>query len=397
MVTGDELGARARGRAAPGRHALRPPRRADAGDRGASSRRTPHARGGHPGQPRRARRPDQGLRAAARPAARGRGPALLRPHRPARRRAALRRAARALRRAADTRAHRLAGAGGRAVLPGHRRHPRRGGPAPAHHHQGPHRHRARGRGARPRRARPSETRDARRRGCAHRGARRAPHRPDARHRLDHPGRAGPGDPGAAAGDPRRPGRPRHRQDRRRAAPRGLPALHPPRADRPQRRPARRAQPGVPPLHRAGAALARRDRGRDRDAGRAVPRRHSRTAEEDPRAAALKGDVRMARVIRSAIQARQRVPETPKTLRVDSSAITLRPPGRRGLAGARPRHGQAAQRGACRLRQGPAPPPGQAARRGHAATTRPTRTTPTWWPTCATPPTSGARSTCAGCP
>ena len=28
-----------------------------------------------------------------------------------------------------------------------------------------------------------------------------------------------------------------------------------------------------------------------------------TAEEDPRAAALKGDVRMARVIRSAIQAR----------------------------------------------------------------------------------------------
>ena len=48
-----------------------------------------------------------------------------------------------------------------------------------------------------------------------------------------------------------------------------------------------------------------------------------TAEEDPRAAALKGDVRMARVIRSAIQERQRLPETPKTLRVDSHRITLR--------------------------------------------------------------------------
>ncbi len=48
-----------------------------------------------------------------------------------------------------------------------------------------------------------------------------------------------------------------------------------------------------------------------------------TAEEDPRAAALKGDVRMARVIRSAIQERQRLPESPKTLRVDSHRITLR--------------------------------------------------------------------------
>ena len=59
----------------------------------------------------------------------------------------------------------------------------------------------------------------------------APHRPDARHRRHHPGRAGPGDPRAAGRRPRRPGRAGHRQDRGRAAPRRVPALHPPRAAR----------------------------------------------------------------------------------------------------------------------------------------------------------------------
>ena len=48
------------------------------------------------------------------------------------------------------------------------------------------------------------------------------------------------------------------------------------------------------------------------------------AEEDPRAAALKGDARMARVLRSAVHARQRVPARPVTLRVDSHRVTLRP-------------------------------------------------------------------------
>ncbi len=47
------------------------------------------------------------------------------------------------------------------------------------------------------------------------------------------------------------------------------------------------------------------------------------AEEEPRTAALKGDVRMARVIRSAIQERQRIPEQAKTLRVDSHRVVLR--------------------------------------------------------------------------
>ena len=95
-----------------------------------------------------------------------------------------------------------------------------------------------------------------------------PHRPDDRHRPHHPGRAGPDHPRRPPRGPRRPGRPGHRQDRRRPAPRRLPALHPPRAAGPQRPAHRRPQPHVPPLHRRGAALPRRDRRRARRPGRA---------------------------------------------------------------------------------------------------------------------------------
>ena len=82
--------------------------------------------------------------------------------------------------------------------------------------------------------RPQRSRPGRRGGAAGR-AERGPHRPDDRHRrapsrpsrtaiirADAPRRA------------RRAGRPGHRQDRRRAAPRRLPALHPPGAAGPQR-------------------------------------------------------------------------------------------------------------------------------------------------------------------
>ena len=140
-------------------------------------------------------------RRPAGPAAVGRGAALLRPARPARRRAPVHRPDRAVRRRAPAAAGRLAGAGGRAVLPGHRGRGRTGSsgagswpPATgrsigiedevldldASTRSGT----AAGRG---------------RRGRAARGARRRPHRPDARHRRHHPGRAGPGDPRAAAG------------------------------------------------------------------------------------------------------------------------------------------------------------------------------------------------------
>ncbi len=67
-----------------------------------------------------------------------------------------------------------------------------------------------------------------------------------------------------AGRPRRPGRARDGQDGRGAAPCRLPALHAPLPARAPGRPRGRAEPPVPPLHRAGAAVARRDRGQPLD-------------------------------------------------------------------------------------------------------------------------------------
>ena len=99
-----------------------------------------------------------------------------------------------------------------------------------------------------------------RRGRAARRARRAPHRPDARHRRHDPGRAGRDHPGAAAPAcwscraARAPARPRSRCT---APPTCSTRTAPARA---QRRAGGRPEPGVPALHRAGAAVARRDRG-----------------------------------------------------------------------------------------------------------------------------------------
>ena len=56
--------------------------------------------------------------------------------------------------------------------------------------------------------------------------------------------------------PRRPGRPRHRQDGRRPAPRRLPDVRAPPSPGARRRARRRAEPGVPRLHRQRAAVAR---------------------------------------------------------------------------------------------------------------------------------------------
>ena len=68
------------------------------------------------------------------------------------------------------------------------------------------------------------------------------------------------------------GRPRHREDRGRAAPRGLPALHPPRAAGPPRRAGGRPERPVPRVRRGRAAVARRVGRRVHHARTAPPRR-----------------------------------------------------------------------------------------------------------------------------
>ena len=122
---------------------------------------------------------------------------------------------------------------------------------------------------RPRRGRRAGQR-AHQRGRAARRGGRAPHRADGRHRRHDPGRAGRDHPVEAVGRARGAGRPRHRQDRRGAAPRRLPALHPPRPAGPPRRARGGAQPDVPALHRAGAAVAGRDERRAQHRRAALP-------------------------------------------------------------------------------------------------------------------------------
>ena len=111
-----------------------------------------------------------------------------------------------------------------------------------------------------------------------------------------------------AGAARRPGRPGHRQDRGRAAPRGVPALHPPRAAEPRTACCssgpnplflRYIEQVLPSLGETGVVLS--------TAGRALPRRQRGRTSRDADVAALKGDVRMARVLARAVRARQRVP------------------------------------------------------------------------------------------
>ena len=64
---------------------------------------------------------------------------------------------------------------------------------------------------------------------------------------------------------------RHRQDRRRAAPRRLPPLHAPAPPRVRWRAARRAEHDLPALHRPGAPVARRGRRAARDPAGSSPR------------------------------------------------------------------------------------------------------------------------------
>ena len=164
--------------------------------------------------------------------------------------------------------------GGRRVLPGHGRRAarRRTPPGAALRRPAP------SSGSRTSCSTPAVETDlpGRRRGRADGAALAGPRPVDALDRRDHPGRAGPGDPRARQGRRLDLRRPRHRQDGRRAAPRGVPALHRPAPLRGRRRADRRPERRVHALHRAGAAVARRDRGRA-----ALARRGRRRRPRDP--------------------------------------------------------------------------------------------------------------------
>ena len=173
----------------------------------------------------------------------------------------------------------------------------------------------------------------------------------------------------------RPGRTGHRQDRGRAAPRGVAALRLPRPARPLRRARHRPQPRLPRPHRRRAAGARRGGGRPHDhrgaRSPAVPVRGTDRTET----AVLKGDARLAEVLRRAVWSHVR--------RADEALVVPR-----GVHGS----------GACR-RTRCNEIARRAARRGACATTRrgrccrsgsPTRCSCRWSGP-ATPPTTGCRT------
>ena len=136
------------------------------------------------------------------------------------------------------------------------------------------------------------------------------------------------------------GRPRHRQDRRRAAPRGVPALHPPPPAGEARRARRRPEPDVPALHRAGAALARRDQRPALD-GRASSTRGSRPGASEPAAAAArKGRLEMAKVLATAVRDRQELPAAHD----HAHASTARPSSSTATSSRRPAPGPGAPAG-----------------------------------------------------
>ena len=93
--------------------------------------------------------------------------------------------------------------------------------------------------------------------------------------------------------------------------------------------------------------------------------------DEPRLAALKGDLRMVEVIAAAVRERQRTIERPRRLDVDGTIVSLEPAA--GAPGPRsgPALGRAAQRGPGRLRRrGPARPGAPAGRRPAAPSSIP---------------------------
>ena len=115
--------------------------------------------------------------------------------------------------------------------------------------------------------------------------RAAAHRADARHRRHDPAGAGRPGPRGTASVRLRAGCARHREDGRRPAPRGVPALHRTGAAEPRRCRDRRAEPLVPVVHPQGPARARRGRrtadhhrGADQPAGRGGGRSGGRAGQ-----------------------------------------------------------------------------------------------------------------------
>ena len=324
-------------RAGQGRRPGRPGRGRGPGPRPDRPHRRRPRRGDHRAV--RAGRPDVQRQPApydARDAVRGAGlrPARPRARRPRRRqhraRGALRRPARGPRRRLRAAGHRLAGAGRGAVLP---RDPggadgRPAPPGPAL--QGLRRRRRRGRpdGA----GGPAGPRGRRRR-RADGGADPHPRRPHARHRRHHPAPPGRGDPGARARRHRDHRRPRHRQDRGRPAPRGVPALLRPAPLRGRRHPRRRPLERLHGVHRAGAALARRGDGDAALARRRRRRRHHRAA----RPARRGGDQGLACGSGGCWRraARDVVPDAPTQFRAFVAGRAIRLEAQRARPGAQP--------------------------------------------------------------
>ena len=93
-----------------------------------------------------------------------------------------------------------------------------------------------------------------------------------------------------------------------------------------RRAGRRPEPDVPALHRAGAAVARRDRRRAASrSGGSYPGVDA-APDDDPEVAAVKGDLRMAeRAAPARSGDRQRVPAAPVALASAARPAALRPP------------------------------------------------------------------------
>ena len=119
-----------------------------------------------------------------------------------------------------------------------------------------------------------------------------------------------------------PGRARHRQDRGRPAPGGVPALHLPRAAAPLRRAGGRAEP------RRSCTTSRRccptlgEVGIDADHGGRAGRHCARGARSSrPTLATLKGDARMAEVLRRRGQAQSRKPADGHRARSSAPAAT----------------------------------------------------------------------------
>ena len=188
----------------------------------------------------------------------GESPLVLRPPRPRARRPLVRRAPRGRGRGPHAARRRLAGAGRRALLPGDRG--RADGASCAAATSSP---------ARAARSSASTTRcSTSSRSRTRASGSRARARCSPRSSATAPAAWATSSPPSRPSRTRRSGptshgvlvvarRPGHRQDRGRAAPRRVPPLHAPAPAREPGRAARRAEPGVPPLHRARAPVARR--------------------------------------------------------------------------------------------------------------------------------------------